>query len=80
MPSNLKLQKLLYLIQTLLLLRKNEPYFKDEIVNWSFGPVVPSIYHAFEVYGSSQIVPYGSYEPFNPLDSEETSHAGSVED
>ena len=76
MLSNLKLQKLLYLIQALFLLKKNEPCFKDEIVAWSFGPVVPSVYHSFKVYGASPIASYESYDPFDPLDPEETKHAG----
>lgn len=54
--SNLKLQKILYFIQLEFLLRdKKEPCFKENIEAWNFGPVVPSVYHEFKIYGSLPI-------------------------
>ena len=54
--SNLKLQKLLYLIQASFLI--NKPYkacFHEKIEAWDFGPVVPVAYHEYKQYASSDI-------------------------
>ncbi len=53
--SNLKLQKLLYLIQAYFLICINKPCFKDKIEAWSFGPVVPKAYREYKSFGSSSI-------------------------
>lgn len=53
--SNLKLQKILYFIQADFLVNKNEPCFYEEIEAWNLGPVVPEVYMAFKIYGSSNI-------------------------
>lgn len=53
--SNLKLQKVLYFVQAEFLVSTGEPCFKDTIEAWDFGPVVPTVYHKYKVYGSAQI-------------------------
>ena len=55
--SNLKLQKLLYFVQAEFLVNKGKPCFSDPIEAWDFGPVVPTVYHKYLVYGSASI-PY----------------------
>ena len=53
--SNLKLQKILYFVQAEFLVTKNQPCFHEAIEAWDFGPVVPTIYHKYKIYGSASI-------------------------
>jgi len=55
--SNLKLQKILYFVQAEFLVStpNNTPCFKDGIEAWDFGPVVPSVYHQYKLFGSANI-------------------------
>ena len=55
--SNLKLQKILYLVQAYFLIKKEHhtPCFDDQIEAWDFGPVVPKAYRVYKKYGSSDI-------------------------
>lgn len=53
--TNLRLQKLLYFIQAQVLVALTIPCFLDIIEAWSFGPVVPNIYHKYKIFGSSAI-------------------------
>lgn len=59
--SNLKLQKILYFVQAEFLISKldHSACFYDRIEAWDFGPVVPSVYHEYKIYGSA-IIPFGS--------------------
>lgn len=53
--SNLRLQKLLYFIQANFLVTTDKPCFSDDIEAWDFGPVVPSIYKEYKLYGGNSI-------------------------
>lgn len=55
--SNLKLQKILYFVQAEFLVStpNHIPCFSDAIEAWDFGPVVPSVYHEYKVYGNAII-------------------------
>lgn len=53
--SNLKLQKLLYFVQAQFLVTLDFPAFDEEIEAWDFGPVVPSVYRYFRIYGAAEI-------------------------
>jgi uncharacterized phage-associated protein len=53
--SNLKLQKLLYYVQGFHLAMFNEPLFKEDIVAWNYGPVVPEVYREYKVFASGAI-------------------------
>lgn len=53
--SNLKLQKILYFVQAEFLVDTGSPCFREAIEAWSFGPVVPEVYHEYKVYGSANI-------------------------
>lgn len=53
--SNLKLQKILYFIQADFLVNQGHECFVEDIEAWDFGPVVPSVYHAYKHYGGSYI-------------------------
>jgi uncharacterized phage-associated protein len=54
--SNLKLQKLLYYLQGYHLAFFNEPLFEDGLEAWTYGPVVPDIYHRFKDWGPKAII------------------------
>jgi uncharacterized phage-associated protein len=50
--DNLKLQKLLYYSQAVhLVLHEKTPLFPEDIEAWDYGPVVPSVYHAYKPFG-----------------------------
>lgn len=55
--SNLKLQKLAYYAQGFHLALYGEPLFKERIMAWTHGPVVPDLYHAYKQYESGPIPP-----------------------
>ncbi len=53
--SNLRLQKLLYFVQAQFLVTTGSACFSDPIEAWDFGPVVPTVYHEYKIFGSSNI-------------------------
>lgn len=53
--SNLQLQKILYYIQLEFLKKGENPIFPDDIEAWQFGPVVPTSYYKFCMFGSMSI-------------------------
>ena len=42
--SNLKLQKILFYIQAAMLVKLKKPCFRDEIIAWTYGPVIKEVY------------------------------------
>ena len=61
--SNLKLQKVLYFLQAQYLVSCNKKLFDDEIEAWGFGPVVPSVYHEYKIFGSASIPGFNKKMP-----------------
>ena len=59
--SNLKLQKILYFVQTYFMLEKKDPCFHEKIEAWDFWPVVPEAYQEWAQYGSCDIPMIESY-------------------
>lgn len=53
--SNLKLQKILYLIQSYFLIQTKNPCFSEYIEAWDFGPVIPDVYRKYKQFGSTDI-------------------------
>ncbi len=52
----LKLLKLVYFAHGWhLAITERKPLINDEVEAWKFGPVVPSVYHAFKSYGAGPI-------------------------
>ncbi len=51
----MKLQKLVYNAHGFCLAALNRPLIDEEIQAWTYGPVIPSIYHEFKKYGSGGI-------------------------
>jgi uncharacterized phage-associated protein len=60
--SNLKLQKLLYYCQGYFLAFNSKPLFEEEIVAWTYGPVVPCIYDKYKSYMAGSLPPVPKYE------------------
>lgn len=56
----MKLQKLLFYVQSWYLRYRGQPLFDDAFCRWTHGPVIPSIYHDFKSYGSGVITNPGS--------------------
>lgn len=54
--TNLKLQKVLYLAQAFYLSKFDRPLFSDQIGAWTYGPVIPSVYHQYKDHGNSPII------------------------
>ncbi len=50
--TNMKMQKLVYYAQGFSLAMLNKPLFEEPIEAWQYGPVVPTLYHAFKKYGN----------------------------
>jgi uncharacterized phage-associated protein len=48
--SNLKLQKLLYFVQGFHLAWFGEALFNEDMVAWTYGPVVPEVYDNYKKY------------------------------
>lgn len=53
--SNLRLQKVLYFIQAEFMVSTNSECFNDRIEAWDLGPVVPTVYRKYKVFGASSI-------------------------
>lgn len=54
--TNLKLQKLLYYAQAWFLVNNNNTkLFEDDIEAWQYGPVVPSVYNEYKIFGRAPI-------------------------
>lgn len=64
--SNLRLQKLLYFIQSVFIYNGYDNCFQDDIEAWSLGPVVPRAYHEYKSCGGldifSQYINLGEYK------------------
>ena len=60
--SNLKLQKLLYLVQGFYMAFYHKRCFDDDIQAWDYGPVCPNAYHEFKRFGANNIPPIHQYE------------------
>lgn len=53
--SNLRLQKVLYFIQAEFMVSTNNVCFNDKIEAWDLGPVVPTVYRKYKIFGASSI-------------------------
>lgn len=61
-PSNFKLQKILYYLQAEFLVAIGKPCFSDEIEAWNFGPIIKKVYDKYKIYGSASIPVFGLSE------------------
>ena len=53
--TNLKLNKLLYYAQGAFLARTGKPLFENNMEAWTYGPVIPDVYHKYKVCGKNPI-------------------------
>lgn len=53
--THLKLQKIIYYFSVVYSRQKNSLPFEESIRKWQYGPVVPSVYEEFKVYGANAI-------------------------
>jgi uncharacterized phage-associated protein len=51
----MKIQKLVYFAHGWNLAIRNEPLIDEPVQAWRWGPVIPSLYHEFKIYGNSPI-------------------------
>lgn len=61
--SNMKLQKLLYYAHGLNLALDKGPLFNETVEAWTYGPVVPRIYHKYKDFGSGGIPADEGFDP-----------------
>ncbi|SOD80968.1 Panacea domain-containing protein [Spirosoma fluviale] len=60
--TNLKLQKLVYYVQGFHLALHDDAIFPDGIAPWTYGPVVPELYHTYKENAGLPISPTPDYE------------------
>ena len=53
--NNLKLQKILYYLQAISLVKLNQKCFESKIMKWHTGPGIPFVYQYFRIYGHGDI-------------------------
>ena len=51
----MKLQKLVYFAHGWYLALEEKPLIHEQVEAWKYGPVIPTIYHEFKVYGTNGI-------------------------
>ena len=61
--TNMKLQKLIYYTFVWYAVEKNKPLFKEKIRAWKYGPVITSVYDAYQEYGADVIKEIKSGNP-----------------
>ena len=54
-PDTLKLQKLLYFAQGVSFCMNDEEFFDEQFEAWVHGPVIPSVYQQYKIYGYNPI-------------------------
>lgn len=59
-PTQMKLQKLIYFAHGWHLALYDGPLVNEQFQAWPYGPVLPSVYHEFKVYGMSGIDKLGT--------------------
>ena len=67
--SNMKLQKLVYYAQGISLALHDRPLFPESLEAWTYGPVVPELFHTYKRYETGAIPPPRDMD-FSLYDSE----------
>ncbi len=53
--TNMKLQKLIYYVYAWYAVEKGKPLFDEPIYAWKYGPVIASVYRAYQKFGADVI-------------------------
>lgn len=53
--SNLKLQKMIYLVYADYLVKTKKALFDEQIIAMQYGPLIPEVYDAYKVHGRDEI-------------------------
>lgn len=62
--TNIRVNKMLFFAQGWSLVRRGKALFKEDLRAWTYGPVAPSVYYAFQPCGNQKIVDYsGKFDP-----------------
>lgn len=75
--SHLKLQKLIYYAQGLYLAYTGNSLFKDKILAWEHGPVSPTLYQEYKIFGRNDIIKDFSKDELNIVSQIETDNKAS---
>ena len=51
----MKIIKLVYIAHGHYLAKNDSPLFTEKVEAWDYGPVIPSLYHEFKIYGAFPI-------------------------
>jgi len=71
--SPMKLQKLVYFAHGVYLVAKDKPLINVDIEAWTYGPVIPKLYHTFKIYGKDNIEkPWMPKEYYIPKEHKDT--------
>ena len=76
--SNLRLQKLLYLIQEEFS-KIGRKCFDDDIEYWDCGPIIENVYRRYKVYGGGNIPGFIAKNPSNIVDNDKALIASVVD-
>lgn len=76
--NNLKLQKLLYFVQGFFLCLRDRPCFSEDLLAWSWGPGVESVWQKYRKYGSCSIPTWNDteYQKYGVWDSTKHNFTG----
>lgn len=55
--TQMQLQKLVYFANGYNLVSNGEPLINEAFEAWDYGPVCPTIYHEYKIYGANPIIP-----------------------
>ena len=59
--TNLKLQKILYFLNAIYLVKHGEPLVDAVFEKWNYGPTIPAIYKEYRVNGGNNIIDIKTY-------------------
>ena len=54
--TNLKLQKILYFLNAIYLVKRSKPLVDATFEKWNYGPTIPDVYKEYRVNGGNNII------------------------
>lgn len=74
----LKLQKILYFVQTQFMVAENYPCFSEKIEAWEFGPVIPIVYRKYIKFGNATLFDDYITQDFDYISDEDKENIDAV--